>query len=95
MDEKSWMMSNGLPQTSYAFLITFLAGAFVFQEIILENKRCVSDFAFLAGAFVFRKTHPENKLCVSDQVPSRGFCFGVHLGSMWGPCGRLDSNLSW
>ena len=32
-------------------------------------------------------THPGNKLCVSDQVPSRGFCFGVHLGSIWGPYG--------
>ena len=72
MDEKSWMVDDGLPEISYPFLV-----------------------AFLAGAFVFRKTHPENKLCVSDQVPFRGFWFGVHLGSMWGPCGRSESNLSW
>ena len=32
MDERSWMMDDGLPGTSYASLITFLAGAFVFQE---------------------------------------------------------------
>ena len=32
MDERSWMVDNGLPDTSSASLIALLAGAFVFQE---------------------------------------------------------------
>ena len=29
-----------------------------------------------------------------NMTPTWG-SFGVHLGSMWGPCGRSESNLSW
>ena len=43
MDERSWMVDNGLPETSSPSLITFLAGAFTFQETHPENKLCVSD----------------------------------------------------
>jgi len=57
MDEKSWMMGNVLPQTSYAFLITFLAGAFVFQENTPENKLCVSDEVPSRG-FCFQENTP-------------------------------------
>ena len=53
MDGKSWMMDDGLPGTSYASLITFLAGAFVFQENTPRKISYASLIAFLAGAFVF------------------------------------------
>ena len=58
MDDGSLMMDNGLPGTSYASLITFLAGAFVFQEHTHRNISHAFLITFLAGAFVFQEnTH--------------------------------------
>ena len=57
------MMDNGLPGTSYASLITFLAGAFVFQENTPLKISYASLITFLARAFVFQEN---TSLKISD-----------------------------
>ena len=59
LDETSWMVDDGLPGTSYASLITFLAGAFVFQENTPRKISYASLIAFQAGAFVFQEKLPK------------------------------------